>query len=387
MCARTNTGLGNADWAETPEANHVVSTWTLYRHRRIPPDGVLTFVTSVLLPCFRRWICLSDTTLRRRICLSDTARNRLARCCRHRFLAAADVRNGRACDIHKRWLFKSCFPDTPPNNCCGSSCLRDAARDGFTKFCRKRLSHVVDVWNERSCGIHKRCSLVGNTLSVRTVRWKTRPGQHASRALLQTCASIVKLQAGKFDKRAVTPKLQQGIQRDSCCDLYLMLSSTSLLSCQGGDGRATTPNVVPLSEPAAAAEKRRRTSVFREVVAGPLPLVMNGEACTCSRPRALPATRDQRRNGRVVLPELHTSYFILHYRKRGSVSYIVREWLLWVVERERERERERETPVTSIDITLKSRVIMHMITSTARRERVDASKRQEAWRLSARAAG
>ena len=36
-------------------------------------------------------------------------------------------------------------------------------------------------------------------------------------------------------------------------------------------------------------------------------------------------------------------------------------------ERQRERERERETPVTSIDITLKSRVIMHMITSTARR--------------------
>ena len=34
-------------------------------------------------------------------------------------------------------------------------------------------------------------------------------------------------------------------------------------------------------------------------------------------------------------------------------------------QRERERERERETPVTSIDITLKSRVIMHMITSTA----------------------
>ena len=30
-----------------------------------------------------------------------------------------------------------------------------------------------------------------------------------------------------------------------------------------------------------------------------------------------------------------------HYRKRGSASYIVREWLLWVV------ERERETPVTS----------------------------------------
>ena len=48
-----------------------------------------------------------------------------------------------------------------------------------------------------------------------------------------------------------------------------------------------------------------------------------------------------------------------HYRKRGSASYIVREWLSWVV--------ERETPVTSIDITLKSRVIMHMITSTSRR--------------------
>ena len=53
--------------------------------------------------------------------------------------------------------------------------------------------------------------------------------------------------------------------------------------------------------------------------------------------------------------------------------------------------------MTSIDITLKSRVIMHMITSTARRpnastrsEPVDCSgacKRQEAWRLSARAAG
>ena len=29
----------------------------------------------------------------------------------------------------------------------------------------------------------------------------------------------------------------------------------------------------------------------------------------------------------------------LYYRKRGSASYIVRQWLLWVVERERERER------------------------------------------------
>ena len=35
-----------------------------------------------------------------------------------------------------------------------------------------------------------------------------------------------------------------------------------------------------------------------------------------------------------------------HYRKRGSASYIVRQWLLW--EGERERERERETPVTSL---------------------------------------
>ena len=31
-------------------------------------------------------------------------------------------------------------------------------------------------------------------------------------------------------------------------------------------------------------------------------------------------------------------------RKRGSASYIVRQWLLW----EGERERERETPVTSL---------------------------------------
>ena len=29
----------------------------------------------------------------------------------------------------------------------------------------------------------------------------------------------------------------------------------------------------------------------------------------------------------------------LYYRKRGSASYIVRQWLLWEVERERERER------------------------------------------------
>ena len=61
----------------------------------------------------------------------------------------------------------------------------------------------------------------------------------------------------------------------------------------------------------------------------------------------------------------------------------------------RGRERERETSVTSFDITLKSRVIMHMITSTARRpnastrsEPVECSGiRQGAWCLSARAAG
>ena len=49
-----------------------------------------------------------------------------------------------------------------------------------------------------------------------------------------------------------------------------------------------------------------------------------------------------------------------YYRKRGSASYIVRQWLLWEVERERDA-------YDVIDITLKSRVIMHMITSTARR--------------------
>ena len=54
-----------------------------------------------------------------------------------------------------------------------------------------------------------------------------------------------------------------------------------------------------------------------------------------------------------------------YYRKRGSASYIVRQWLLWESERERERERERDA-CDVIDITLKSRVIMHMITSTAR---------------------
>ena len=60
----------------------------------------------------------------------------------------------------------------------------------------------------------------------------------------------------------------------------------------------------------------------------------------------------------------------MYYRKRGSASYIVRQWLLW----EGERERERDA-CDVIDITLKSRVIMHMITSTARRP--NASTRSE----------
>ena len=60
-----------------------------------------------------------------------------------------------------------------------------------------------------------------------------------------------------------------------------------------------------------------------------------------------------------------TSMSRMYYRKRGSTSHTVRQWLLWVVERE-ERERERERDACDvIDITLKSRVIMHMITSTA----------------------
>ena len=63
-----------------------------------------------------------------------------------------------------------------------------------------------------------------------------------------------------------------------------------------------------------------------------------------------------------------------YYRKRGSASYIVRQWLLWEGERERERERERDA-CDVIDITLKSRVIMHMITSTALRP--NASTRSE----------
>ena len=39
----------------------------------------------------------------------------------------------------------------------------------------------------------------------------------------------------------------------------------------------------------------------------------------------------------------------IHYRKRGSASYVVRQWLLWVVVVVVvQRERERETPVTSL---------------------------------------
>ena len=67
-----------------------------------------------------------------------------------------------------------------------------------------------------------------------------------------------------------------------------------------------------------------------------------------------------------------------YYRKHGSASYIVREWLLWVVVVERKRERERERDACDvIDITLKSQVIMHMITSTARRPYVYPSTRSE----------
>ena len=44
---------------------------------------------------------------------------------------------------------------------------------------------------------------------------------------------------------------------------------------------------------------------------------------------------------RSLLPRAIFLIFTHYYRKRGSASYIVREWLLWVV------ERERETAVTS----------------------------------------
>ena len=70
---------------------------------------------------------------------------------------------------------------------------------------------------------------------------------------------------------------------------------------------------------------------------------------------------------RAIFPPRH------YYRKRGSASYIVRQWLLW----EGERERERDA-CDVIDITLKSRVIMHMmITSTARRPNASARSDSE----------
>ena len=54
------------------------------------------------------------------------------------------------------------------------------------------------------------------------------------------------------------------------------------------------------------------------------------------------------------------------WQRNPEVVYVVREWLLWEVhDVERERERERDA-CDVIDTTLKSRVIMHMITSTAR---------------------
>ena len=39
----------------------------------------------------------------------------------------------------------------------------------------------------------------------------------------------------------------------------------------------------------------------------------------------------------------------IYYRKRGSASYIVRQWLLWVVVVERERERERERDACDVN--------------------------------------
>ena len=87
-----------------------------------------------------------------------------------------------------------------------------------------------------------------------------------------------------------------------------------------------------------------------------------------------------------------------YYRKRGSASYIVREWLLW--EGERERERERETPVTSsisrwnrewsciwlprrrADPT--RRRVLQLSLSVSARSSCKDSTDKGAWRLSAR---
>ena len=105
-----------------------------------------------------------------------------------------------------------------------------------------------------------------------------------------------------------------------------------------------------------------RATLRRKKTVGPVCLLWNSTM--------LPLQCCAREGSNQILPKQY-------YRKRGGAAYIVREWLLWVVERKRERERERErvrvserereTPVTSIDITLKSRVIMYMITSTTRR--------------------
>ena len=78
----------------------------------------------------------------------------------------------------------------------------------------------------------------------------------------------------------------------------------------------------------------------------------------------------------VILLCIYIDKFI-YYRKRGSASYIVRQWLLYVVERERDA-------CDVIDITLKSRVIMHMITFCLLSLSSARMWRQGAWRLSAR---
>ena len=71
----------------------------------------------------------------------------------------------------------------------------------------------------------------------------------------------------------------------------------------------------------------------------------------------------------VSYPDNNSASHLLYYRKRGSASILcVSDFC------ERERERERDA-CDVIDITLKSRVIMHMITSTARRP--NASTRSE----------
>ena len=85
---------------------------------------------------------------------------------------------------------------------------------------------------------------------------------------------------------------------------------------------------------------------------------------------------------------------IQYYRKRGSTSYIVREWLLWVVV---VVERERETPVTSSIsrwnrewscIWLQRRHVdptrRHVLTLSLSSARSACKDKNGAWRLSAR---